>query len=84
MFGKFGVTELIIILVIVLVIFGGRGKISAIMGDVGSGLKAFKKSVKDDEEVVKKEASEVVENVQTELKETTEEVADIVEEKKEV
>lgn len=55
MFGKFGVTELIIILVIVVVIFGGRGKISAIMGDVGSGLKAFKKSVKDDEdETIKK------------------------------
>ncbi len=50
MFGKFGVPELIIILVIVLVVFGGRGKISAIMGDVGSGLKAFKKSVKDEEE----------------------------------
>lgn len=50
MFGKFGIPELIIILIIVLVIFGGRGKISAIMGDVGSGLKAFKKSVKDEEE----------------------------------
>lgn len=55
MFGKFGVTELIIILIIVVVIFGGRGKISAIMGDVGSGLKAFKKSVKDDEEEIKAE-----------------------------
>ncbi|MFV0321465.1 MAG: twin-arginine translocase TatA/TatE family subunit [Alphaproteobacteria bacterium] len=59
MFGKFGVTELIIILIIVVVIFGGRGKISAIMGDVGSGLKAFKKSVKDDEEEIKAEKTTI-------------------------
>ncbi len=71
MFGKFGATELIIILVIVLLVFGGRGKISSIMGDLGSGLKAFKKSVKDDEEesvdgssatVVEKTSSENNEN----------------------
>ncbi len=66
MFGKFGVTELIIILVIVLLIFGGRGKISTIMGDLGSGLKAFKKSVKDEEEegatIVEKTSSEANEN----------------------
>lgn len=47
--GKPGVLELIIILAIVILVFGGRGKISSIMGDLGSGLKAFRKSVKDDE-----------------------------------
>ena len=29
--------------------FGGKGKISQIMGDVGNGLKAFKKSLRDDD-----------------------------------
>ncbi len=53
--GKPGVLELVIILVIVLLVFGGRGKISSIMGDLGSGLKAFRKSVKDDEQENKTE-----------------------------
>lgn len=46
-----GPWQLIIILVIVLVLFGGRGKISALMGDFGKGLKSFKKSMKTDDEV---------------------------------
>jgi sec-independent protein translocase protein TatA len=38
----------LIVLVIVLVLFGGRGKISNIMGDLAQGIKAFKKNIKDD------------------------------------
>jgi len=30
---------------VVLLLFGGRGKISALMGDFGKGLQAFKKGV---------------------------------------
>jgi sec-independent protein translocase protein TatA len=41
MLGGFGVTELIIVLVIVLVLFG-VGRISKIAGEMGSGIKAFK------------------------------------------
>ena len=37
----------VIVLAIVLVLFGGRGKISALMGDLGKGLNAFKKNIKD-------------------------------------
>jgi sec-independent protein translocase protein TatA len=40
-----------IVLAVVLLLFGGRGKISGIMGDFGSGLKAFKKQVKEDDVV---------------------------------
>ncbi len=47
MFGL-GVPELIIILVIVMVIFGA-GKLPEIGGAIGKGIKGFKKSVKDDE-----------------------------------
>ncbi|NQV82662.1 MAG: twin-arginine translocase TatA/TatE family subunit [Rhodospirillales bacterium] len=43
-----GPWQLVIILIIILVLFGGRGKISALMGDFGKGLKSFKKSIKDD------------------------------------
>jgi sec-independent protein translocase protein TatA len=38
----------VIVLVIVLLLFGS-GKISNIMGDVAKGVKAFKKGMKDDE-----------------------------------
>jgi sec-independent protein translocase protein TatA len=41
MFGQFGITELLIILVIVLVLFG-VGRISKIAGEMGSGIRAFK------------------------------------------
>ncbi|MBT3305276.1 MAG: twin-arginine translocase TatA/TatE family subunit [Alphaproteobacteria bacterium] len=50
-----GPWQLVIILIIILVLFGGRGKISALMGDFGKGLKSFKKGMKDD-------ASEVAED----------------------
>ena len=42
--------QLIIVGVLVLVLFGGRGKISAIMGDVAKGITSFKKGLKDDPE----------------------------------
>ena len=42
----------LVVLVIVLVLFGGRGKISSIMGDIGKGLKNFKKAMKDEDNEV--------------------------------
>ena len=49
MFGGFsGIWQWLIVLAIVLLLFGGRGKISALMGDLGKGLRSFKKNVKDD------------------------------------
>jgi len=41
--------HLIILAVLALVIFGGRGKLSGLMGDAGKGIKAFKDGLKDDE-----------------------------------
>lgn len=46
--GAFSIWHWLIVLVVVLVLFGGRGKISQLMGDFGKGLNAFKKNVKDD------------------------------------
>ncbi len=40
----------IIVLVVVLVLFGGRGKISSLMGDFGKGLKNFKKGVSSEDD----------------------------------
>ncbi len=41
---------LIVIGILILVLFGGRGKISSIMGDVAKGITSFKKGLKDDPE----------------------------------
>jgi sec-independent protein translocase protein TatA len=49
MFG-IGVPELIVILVIVLIIFGA-GKLPEIGGAIGKGIKNFKKSVRESDEI---------------------------------
>ena len=51
MFGRLGPLEIIVILAILLLLFGGRGKISAMMGDMAKGIKSFRKGMKDNEEV---------------------------------
>ena len=45
----FGVTEMLIILAIVLVIFGA-GKLPSVMGDLAKGVRNFKAGMKDDPE----------------------------------
>ena len=48
--GSFSVWHWLIVLAVVLLLFGGRGKISSLMGDFGKGLSAFKKGVGAKEE----------------------------------
>ena len=48
--GVMGIWQWVIVLAIVLLLFGGRGKISSLMVDFGKGLKSFKKGLKDGEE----------------------------------
>ncbi len=47
--GSFSIWHWAIVLVVVVLLFGGRGKISQIMGDFGKGLKSFKKSMREDD-----------------------------------
>ena len=47
--GSFSLWHWVIVLVIVMVMFGGRGKISELMGDVAKGIKTFKKGMTDEE-----------------------------------
>ena len=55
--GSFSILHWIVVLAVVLLLFGGRGKVSAIMGDFGKGLRNFKTGLKgpdsgaDDDEV---------------------------------
>jgi len=39
----------LVVLLVVVVLFGGSGKISSLMGDFGKGLRNFKKSIKDED-----------------------------------
>ena len=48
--GSFSVWHWLIVLAVVLLLFGGRGKISQLMGDFGKGLQAFKKGVGSQDE----------------------------------
>ena len=57
--GNFGVTEIILILLVVVLLFGGR-KIPELMKGIGQGLKDFKKAsrVEDEPEKMKAEQKE--------------------------
>ncbi|MCG9791946.1 twin-arginine translocase TatA/TatE family subunit [Flavobacterium algicola] len=54
--GRFGVTEILVILAVVLLLFGGK-KIPELMKGLGSGLKEFKNASKDETVAEKKEDS---------------------------
>lgn len=45
--------QLLIVLLVVILIFG-RGRIAAVMGDFGKGIKAFRQGVKDESDESKK------------------------------
>lgn len=54
MLNNIGLPGLLLIAVVVLVLFG-RGKISSLMGELGKGITAFKKGVKDGTEEVERD-----------------------------
>jgi len=45
--GSMSLIHWLILAAIVLILFGGRGKISDIMGDFASGIKSFRKGLSD-------------------------------------
>lgn len=47
--GSFSIWHWLIVLVVVLLLFG-RGKIPDLMGDVAKGIKSFKKGMNDDDD----------------------------------
>jgi sec-independent protein translocase protein TatA len=51
--GSFGIWHWLILAVIVLVFFGGKGKISDLMGDFGKGVNSFKKGLAEKPEDAK-------------------------------
>jgi sec-independent protein translocase protein TatA len=59
--GSMSIWHWLVVGVIVLILFGGRGKISELMGDVARGIKSFRKGLAEDEkplEPAQKDAAE--------------------------
>jgi sec-independent protein translocase protein TatA len=53
--GSLSIWHWLLFLAVALLMFGGSGKISSIMGDVAKGIKSFKKGMAEDDEPAKKD-----------------------------
>ena len=78
--GSFSIWHWIIVLVVVMVLFGGRGKISSLMGDFAQGIKAFKKGMSEDDKTAdgKSEPAKTIESGSAAPKSETERRAESV------
>ena len=56
--GTFSIWHWLILLAIVALLFGGRGKLSGIMGDAAKGIRAFREGLKGEDEPAAKEKEE--------------------------
>jgi sec-independent protein translocase protein TatA len=48
--GSIGPLQIVLVIVVALLLFGGRGRISSIMGDMAKGVRSFRKGLADDDE----------------------------------
>ena len=62
MLNNIGIPGLLLIAVVILVLFG-RGKVSSLMGEVGKGITAFKKGVKEGSEEIEKASADQARDV---------------------
>lgn len=51
-----GWQQILIVLVLALLLFGGGGKISSLMGDFAKGIKAFRKGLQEDDKKIEDRA----------------------------
>jgi sec-independent protein translocase protein TatA len=61
--------HLLILALVALLVFGGSGRISSIMGDMAKGIKSFKKGLSEDEEDEKPEPPKVIDQSPTKISE---------------
>ena len=59
--GSFSLWHWLVVIILVLLLFG-RGRISDMMGDIGKGLKSFKQGMADDEAPKKPESPRAIED----------------------
>ena len=63
--GSFSIWHWMLVIGVALLLFGGKGKISDIMGDMAKGIKSFKKGMSDDEGTDVKTAASPVRTLET-------------------
>jgi len=51
--GSLSIWHWVIIIAVIALLFGGKGKISDLMGDVAKGVKSFKKGLADEDDQAK-------------------------------
>lgn len=51
--GALNIWKILILVAIIVLLFGGRGKITNVMGDFARGIKSFKSGLKDDDDAPK-------------------------------
>lgn len=66
----------IIIIVLLLVVLFGRGKISELMGDVAKGIKSFKKGIAEETDEATDAVADTAKTIELEAEELTEKAKD--------
>ena len=69
--GSFSIWHWMLFGAVALLLFGGKGKISDIMGDMAKGIKSFKKGMADDDVAVDAKAKGGVIESRVDAKDTT-------------
>jgi sec-independent protein translocase protein TatA len=63
--GSFSIWHWMLFIAVALLLFGGKGKISDIMGDMAKGIKSFKKGMADDDTTDVKASPAPVRTIET-------------------
>lgn len=58
--GAIGPWQIVIILVLAVLLFGGRGRISSIMGDFAKGIKSFRKGLQEEDKSLEDKVDQAV------------------------
>ena len=56
--GSFSIWHWLIVIAVALLLFGGSGKVSNLMGDFAKGIKSFKKNMAEDDDTSMEAAAE--------------------------
>ena len=66
MMGGLSIWHWLIVIAVVAVVFGGRGKLSGLMGDAAKGIRAFQDGLKGEEDKVVEDAAKPLPRSETE------------------